>query len=606
MIRSRLPAAFTLASAILILTLVPPASAKAPAKLGVTTMPAELAKEVGLDGPGMPILLVSPRSAAGKAGLKPGDVVTRIGDKEIKKFSDLSRALSQLGAGTKTTIEFLRDGTPKSADLTLSAWIGDPTDASYKDAADYLRGILEKKDSVVLRNELINVLWQGGNRNGAVAAIGEAIAKYPDEDTFRSRRLDLLIMTGQYDVFAKEAIRLADEEPESAELGLQKAEALLATGQLEEAEKVALETANKAAGKNRFTVSEVATKADRAWAIARLRQGKSLIPEDPDQKQPSVRFTHPEMSVFSYWREELGDRPTYALTDTENGTELEFKAESVLFGLAPYKMHGITVKVNGTEVPLAIVDTGASHTLISTQVAKEADVRIGSTAREAVGSLSFTARPGIIDELQIGDIILRDVPVSVGNPPPLVMTKAKMAIGVDIMHHLRFTLDYKNKKVYVDPDKKDPPEPANPEAVWDIPLWTFADHVLSQATLPDGTYARTLIDSGNFAQTLVWPTWAKQHLPNHPGETGSILLYAMTNPQRNIKGLTLGGRKLPAWPVMDMPPVTLQGVDLLDLLMGHDLLSQYKVTVDMRQRRLRLESYGDSYVPPVAKKPFQL
>ena len=51
---------------------------------------------------------------------------------------------------------------------------------------------------------------------------------------------------------------------------------------------------------------------------------------------------------------------------------------------------------------------------------------------------------------------------------------------------------------------------------------------------------------------------------------------------------------------MDMPPVTLQGVDLLDLLMGHDLLSQYVVTIDMRGRRLRLRSHGDVVKPPVA------
>lgn len=182
-----------------------------------------------------------------------------------------------------------------------------------------------------------------------------------------------------------------------------------------------------------------------------------------------------------------------------------------------------------------------------------------------------------------------------------------MAIGVDIMHHLRFSLDYKNQKVKVEPARTSIVEAEETnEATWDIPLWTFADHVMSQAYLPNGNVARTLIDSGNFAQTLVWPTWAKQNLSNHPGETGSLFLYAMTNPQRSIKGLTLGGRPLPDWPVMDMPPVTLQGVDLLDLLMGHDLLSQYDVTIDMLNRRLRLRSPGSTHQPPVAKKPLAL
>lgn len=598
----------------IILFLGPVSGAKTPPKLGVTSFPPELAAAVDMGVPGAPVFLVAPRSAAGKAGLKPGDVITRLGEQTIERWADLARALRSLESGKRVALEFRRDGQARSAEVTLSGWIGEPTDASYRAAADYLRGVMAKRDVPAIRKELIAALWQSGDRLAAVAAVGEAIDRFPAEDGFLARRLELLLMTGQYDVFATEAMALAAAHPESTELGLQKVEALLATGNLAEAETLALAVANQSV-KLPFAVSEISSKADRAWAIARLRQGKSLLADNPKDRQPGWRFSHPELSVFAYWREVLGERAPYRVDGAVRSTQMPFRAESVLFGLAPHKMHGITVQVNGVEVPLAIVDTGASHTLIGNQVAKEAKVTVGGTAREAVGSLSFSARPGVIDELRIGDIVLRDVPVSVGNPPPLVMTKAKMAIGVDIMHHLRFHLDYKDMLVKVDAE---PPYPAAGESpsepkgepaddsVWDIPLWTFADHVLSQARLPDGSVARTLIDSGNFAQTLCWPTWAKMHLPNHPGETGSIFAYAMTNPQREIEGLSLGGRKLPPWPVMDMPPVTLQGVDLLDLLMGHDLLSQYRVTIDMRARRLRLKSDGDKFQPPVAKRPFSL
>ena len=82
-----------------------------------------------------------------------------------------------------------------------------------------------------------------------------------------------------------------------------------------------------------------------------------------------------------------------------------------------------------------------------------------------------------------------------------------------------------------------------------------------------------------------------------------MFAYAMSNPQNFIKGLQLGGRTLPEWPAVDMPPVTLQGVDLLDLLMGHDLLSQYRVTIDMQSRRLRLRSDGGEVQEPKAPKP---
>jgi hypothetical protein len=309
------------------------------------------------------------------------------------------------------------------------------------------------------------------------------------------------------------------------------------------------------------------------------------------------------MGALGYWRKQLGNRPTYQIIGAGRRAETPLQRASVMMGLVPYAMHGVTVKINGVDVPLAIVDTGASHTLISTQTAVDAKVDVGTNSRPAVGSLSFTARPGVIRELRIGDVVLTDVPVSVGNPPPLVMTKAKVALGVDLMHHLRFTIDYPKMKVYVEAEDPQFPPKEDPSPAWDIPLWTFADHCLSQGKLSDDSFVRVLIDSGNFAATLVWPEWGRLHIPNHKGASGSMLAYAMSNPQNFIKGLQLGGRTLPEWPAVDMPPVTLQGVDLLDLLMGHDLLSQYRVTVDMRNRRLRLRSEGGEIKEPKPPKP---
>lgn len=301
----------------------------------------------------------------------------------------------------------------------------------------------------------------------------------------------------------------------------------------------------------------------------------------------------------------LAGRPTYVVDAASRRSELELVRSGVFMGLAPYAMHGIPVTINGVSVPLAIIDTGASHTLISEQTAKGARVPVGTASRSAAGSLSFVARSGVVDELKIGGVVIRNLPVSVGNPPPMVMTKAKVAIGVDVMQHLRFTIDYPGRRVTVEPAVA-PMEEGDAASVWDIPLWTFSEHCLSQAKLENGAFVRTLIDSGNFAFTLVWPDWARQHFPNHKGAGGSMLLYAFSDPQHKIRGLELGGRQLPEWPAVDMPPITLQGIDLLDLLMGHDLLSQYRVIIDMPGRRLRLVSTGKGWTPPTPPKPLAL
>ena len=54
--------------------------------------------------------------------------------------------------------------------------------------------------------------------------------------------------------------------------------------------------------------------------------------------------------------------------------------------------------------------------------------------------------------------------------------------------------------------------PESPEQVWDIPLFPFSEHTLAEGTMPSAK-GRVLIDSGNFAQTLMWPVWERTTFP---------------------------------------------------------------------------------------------
>jgi S1-C subfamily serine protease len=62
---------------------------------------------------------VTPGSAAERAGLRAGDVVTKIGDHAIKNAGDLSNALAQYKPGETVTVEFNRNGRTQTADVTL-------------------------------------------------------------------------------------------------------------------------------------------------------------------------------------------------------------------------------------------------------------------------------------------------------------------------------------------------------------------------------------------------------------------------------------------------------------------------------------------------------
>lgn len=64
---------------------------------------------------------LTPGGAADKAGVKVGDVIVKLGDKNITSASELMAAVRQLPAGAKTTVELLRGG--KS--ITLPVTLGD-------------------------------------------------------------------------------------------------------------------------------------------------------------------------------------------------------------------------------------------------------------------------------------------------------------------------------------------------------------------------------------------------------------------------------------------------------------------------------------------------
>lgn len=65
-------------------------------------------------------LAVLPGTPAAKAGLVEGDIITKVGDHQIKEGQSLVSALSNYTVGDKVTITYLRNGNEKTAIVTLS------------------------------------------------------------------------------------------------------------------------------------------------------------------------------------------------------------------------------------------------------------------------------------------------------------------------------------------------------------------------------------------------------------------------------------------------------------------------------------------------------
>ncbi len=103
--------------------------------LGVTSNilhPAK-AEKLNLDPPyGAYITMVTPGTAAEKAGLKPFDYITSIGDVPLNRDNNLGEVLSSYRPGNLTTISFIREGKAGTSNTVL----GDRKDIRHDSRSD--------------------------------------------------------------------------------------------------------------------------------------------------------------------------------------------------------------------------------------------------------------------------------------------------------------------------------------------------------------------------------------------------------------------------------------------------------------------------------------
>jgi len=89
-----------------------------------TADPKEL-NTLGLDKvDGVYVKEVNKQSAAESAGLKPGDIITKIGDRDIKNGPQLSEQMAQYRPGDKTTVTFIRAGIFSTGNVIFKNHIG--------------------------------------------------------------------------------------------------------------------------------------------------------------------------------------------------------------------------------------------------------------------------------------------------------------------------------------------------------------------------------------------------------------------------------------------------------------------------------------------------
>ncbi|MCB0714681.1 MAG: PDZ domain-containing protein [Chitinophagaceae bacterium] len=105
---------------------------------------------------GVEVKSITKESAAEAAGLKEGDVITKIDDKEINDPDDLSKAIQEHKPGDKVKVTYKRDGKKDKVDVTLTKWKGlTGFNYGFGDSFDYEKLIPKLSELKKLRGNRI-------------------------------------------------------------------------------------------------------------------------------------------------------------------------------------------------------------------------------------------------------------------------------------------------------------------------------------------------------------------------------------------------------------------------------------------------------------------
>ena len=426
------------------------------------------------------------------------------------------------------------------------------------------------------------------------AATAPPVEEEPQEDSQSNEvetetndpvvRLERLRARGRFEEFIAGAIDAATENPESAALALLEAEAQLASGRPADGQQSAKNSVRLALSNDQSTI---AVQAAKLWVTARMRQGLPLNDPNLLQTLAALPADDAAAAMLRDWCERLAHRAPFRIASRQS-QPVTLQLAKAVPGSVPWALNAIQARANGAALPLVFIDTGAQHTIMTVAAAQAAGVAFGSSGQQLVGFAGMTARPGVIAKLELGELVLHDVPVLVGDSTPLVAVQGQMAIGTELMHHVRFSIDYPGRRVTAAP--ADAPDIASSDRpLWEIPLWTFSTVCLARGQLPDGSMIRTLVDTGDRAGTFISARWARRHLPELRGPTPAMV-FKFKKRHLVLTDLQLGSETLATWPILDTMPIELDRLNQVDLLLGHDALWPYQLTIDLPRRVLQLHA----------------
>jgi hypothetical protein len=602
------------------------------AAVGVQRLDPTISRAGGLNPDRFVVLAVSPDSPAERAGIEPGDIILNARGKRLADLESAFPVGEPAAIGAEVTLDLIRGGAPlrktmptvardavKPVSLARAARSMSRIQPPTPDVAwtvfltEFLVAAGFPDEAVRQRNRLLmRIISRGpptaarlsGRASNPQAAerlakatsamaegrIGDAIeslrsiaqsndgspetllagGRLREIEEFQDRITGLLLQQGRPDL--AESMILRERPTRSKTLDW-----LLARNRLDEAsarlKQPEFRSELRADLLEAFTV-------ELAW-----RQGRSLDP--PKTPLPRVADSELRRAESLRWQLECLDRRAPFVTRGLATPWIPMLTDAGPLGLlASSTILGVPVRVDGGEPIMAVIDTGADLSTLDPDVARRLNVKVGDIRSRAFGGgLAFEVKPGLVERMEVGGLSVERVPITVGAMPMFRLSKVRMLIGLDLLHHLGAEIDFPRRVARLWPADR-PPADLDAKGAADVPLWRLPGGAVTIGWLPktpEGAEPTvlTMPDTGNFGMSRVDEEFARRRGLIAPVEPPALF----EKPPIPLGSLRVGGLTLPGF-----RPRRQVGEMLADvpLLLGADVFGSRRVIIDIRNPRLRL------------------
>lgn len=166
----------------------------------------------------------------------------------------------------------------------------------------------------------------------------------------------------------------------------------------------------------------------------------------------------------------------------------------------------VKMRINGSEEALFIIDTGGWELILESSFADSIGAKkFGGRLATYAGGMQDSTFHGAVDQVQIGDFIIRNVPVHINNSPKGMAAMMEMpirgVIGTVFLYHFVFTLDYPNDQLILQKKTEDNiRQMKNLAKAKDnivIPFWMSGDHIIvAWGTVNESAPMLFFVDTG--------------------------------------------------------------------------------------------------------------